>query len=64
MIPYPISTGLVPTRHSEQVLLEVLESAKNKLFVVSFVTYNIESVIKSLEKTVARAVQVNILLES
>ena len=57
-------TGLVPIRHTEQVLLEVIESAKEKLFIVSFVAYNIESVIKSLEKAVSRKVRIDILLES
>ncbi|MHB9068760.1 MAG: DISARM system phospholipase D-like protein DrmC [Sedimentisphaerales bacterium] len=57
-------TGLVPTRHTEQVLLEVIESANHKLFIVSFVAYNIESVIRSLEKAIARKVQTSVLLES
>lgn len=57
-------TGLVPIRHTEQVLLEVIDSAKEKLSIVSFVAYNIESIIKSLEKAAHRKVQINILLES
>jgi len=57
-------TGLVPTRHTEQVLLEVIESANNKLFMVSFVAYNIEIVINALEKAVAKGIRVDILLES
>lgn len=56
-------TGLVPIRHTEQVLLEVIDSAKKKLFLVSFVAYNIESIIRSLEKAIAREVQIDLLLE-
>jgi cardiolipin synthase A/B len=56
-------TGLVPTRHTEQVLLEVIDSAKNKLFVVSFVAYNIESIIRSLEKAMDRKVNISLLIE-
>lgn len=33
------STGKVPVRHTEQVLCEVIEAAKRRLFLVSFVAY-------------------------
>ncbi len=55
---------MIDTVYHRGVLLEVIESANNNLFVVSFVAYNIESVIKSLENAVVRAVQVDVLLES
>lgn len=57
-------TGLVPSRHTEQVLLEVVESARFSLFVVSFVAYDIDSVMKSFIDASARNVQLNVLLES
>lgn len=56
-------TDMIPTRHTEQVLLEVIDSAKDKLFIVSFVTYNIEQIIRSLEKASSKRVQISILLE-
>lgn len=56
-------TGIIPTRHTEQVLLEVIDSAKEKLFIVSFVAYNIEQILKSLENAISRRVQINFLLE-
>ena len=57
-------TGLVASRHTEQVLLEVIEYAKRRLFMVSFISYNIESVKTALQKAVCRNVKIDILLES
>jgi cardiolipin synthase A/B len=57
-------TGLVASRHTEQVLLEVISSAKSRLFIVSFVAYNIDSVKKALQDAVGRNVKIDILLES
>lgn len=57
-------TGLVASRHTEQVLMEVINSAKDRLFIVSFVAYNIETVMEALQKAIDRNVRVDILLES
>jgi len=57
-------TGLVASRHTEQVLLEVIGSARYRLFIVSFVAYNIDSIKKALRDAVGRNVEINILLES
>jgi phosphatidylserine/phosphatidylglycerophosphate/cardiolipin synthase-like enzyme len=58
------STGMVASRHTEQSLIEVISSARRKLFLVSFVAYNIESVSGSLRAAVERNVQVDVLFES
>lgn len=58
------SSNLVPIRHTEQVLKEVIESAKTKLFVVSFVAYDVPSIHSALNKAVERGVAVDILVES
>jgi phosphatidylserine/phosphatidylglycerophosphate/cardiolipin synthase-like enzyme len=58
------STGMVPVRHTEQVLCEVIESARNRLFIVSFVAYEVASITKALQDAVGRQVQVDVLLES
>lgn len=58
------STGMVPIRHTEQVLREIIESAKKRLFLVSFVAYEVDSIIRALRDAVDRQVQVNVLLES
>lgn len=58
------STGLVPVRHTEQVLCEVIDSSVQRLFIVSFVAYEVNSVISALNNAVGRNVRVEILLES
>lgn len=58
------SSNLVPIRHTEQVLKEVIESAKSKLFVVSFVAYDVPSIHAALNKAIERNVSVDILVES
>jgi phosphatidylserine/phosphatidylglycerophosphate/cardiolipin synthase-like enzyme len=57
------STGQVPVRHTEQVLCEVINFAKRRLFIVSFVAYQIDSIIKAIRDAIGRNVQINILLE-
>ncbi len=57
-------TDLVPTRNTEQVLCEVIDIAKHRLFLVSFVAYEVPRIIKSLREAIDRQVRVDILLES
>ncbi len=56
-------TGLVPSRHTEQVLLEVISSAKQRVRLMSFVVYDIDTVIKALQDAIAKSVRVDIFLE-
>lgn len=58
------STGQVPVRHTEQVLCEVIEAAKRRLFLVSFVAYEVDSIIQALRGAIGRKVQIDVLLES
>ena len=58
------STDQVPVRHTEQVLCEVIEAAKRRLFLVSFVAYEVDSVIRALRGAIGRQVQIGVLLES
>ncbi|MFH0725774.1 MAG: DISARM system phospholipase D-like protein DrmC [Pseudomonadota bacterium] len=58
------STGQVPVRHTEQVLCEVIDSAKRRLFLVSFVAYEVDSIIRALRAAIGRRVQIDVLLES
>ena len=58
------STGQVPVRHTEQVLCEVIEAAKRRLFLVSFVAYEVDSIIRALHGAIGRQVQIDVLLES
>jgi len=58
------STGQVPVRHTEQVLCEVINAAKRRLFLVSFVAYEVDSIIRALRGAIGRQVQIDVLLES
>ncbi len=58
------STDLVATRKTEQALLEVIDSAREELFVISFVAYGVPSISKALSEATARGVTVSMLLES
>ena len=58
------STGQVPVRHTEQALCEVIDSAKRRLFIVSFVAYEVASIIRALRSAIGRQVQIDVLLES
>jgi cardiolipin synthase len=57
-------TGLIPTRQTEQVMLEVIDSARSDLFLVTYVFYKVSSIVAALEAAVARRVAVSILVES
>ena len=57
------STGQIPVRHTEQVLCEVINYAKRRLFLVSFVAYEVSSIITDLRNAIGRQVQISILLE-
>jgi len=58
------STGLVPSRRTEQVLLEVISMAKRNLFLVSFIAYDIDDIMMALQDAIERNVRLHILLES
>jgi len=57
-------TGLIPTRRTEQVILEVIDSAKHDIFLVTYVFYKASSIVDALNAATSRGVDVNILLES
>jgi len=57
-------TGLIPTRRTEQVILEVIDSAKDEVFLVTYVFYRAAAVTDSLNAAVGRGVKARILLES
>ena len=57
------SSELVPTRKTEQALLQVIQGAQKRLFVTSFVAYKVSSIMSALEKATDRGVAVSILLE-
>ena len=58
------STSFVATRKTEQVLLDLICEATREIFIVSFVAYNWDIIIKELQNAVARGVDLKVLLEA
>src|SRR4051794_29212200 len=58
------TTPFVATRRTEQVLLDVIHRAKAELFIVSFVAYDVPSVVSAINAAVDRGVRTRILLEA
>jgi cardiolipin synthase len=58
------SSKLVATRKTEQALLQVIDAAKERLFMTSFVAYDVSSVMKALIRAIGRGVKVSMLLEA
>ena len=58
------TTPFVATRRTEQVLLDLIGHAQNDLFLVSFVAYEVSSIVDALNAATARGVAIQILLET
>lgn len=58
------TTRFVPTRRTEQVLLDLIASATKDLFLVSFAAYDVPGVVTALNDASSRAVRLRILLEA
>lgn len=58
------TTPFVATRRTEQVLLDLISHAKTDLFLVSFVAYDVSSVVDALNAAAARGVDIRVLLET
>lgn len=54
----------IPLRRTEQALIEVINSAKEELLIVSFAVYSIDSIIHALTEACNRNVAVKIILET
>lgn len=57
-------TPLVSVRRTEQVLLQVISEAKDSIFIVSFVAYDIDIIVEALNNVLDKGVEVCLLLES
>ena len=57
------SSELVATRKTEQVLLQVIDGARNRLFLTSFVAYKFSKIGSALNDALSRGISVSILLE-
>lgn len=58
------TTRFVPTRRTEQVLLDLIDSAESDLFLVSFVAYDVSSIVKAMNAAIDRGVALQVLLEA
>jgi cardiolipin synthase len=58
------SSKLIATWKTEQALLQVIDSAETRLFITSFVAYDIASIMKALKRAIDRGVQISMLLEA
>lgn len=58
------TTRFVPTRRTEQVLLDLIASATTDLFLVSFVAYDVHSVVTALNEAASRGVRPRVLIEA
>jgi phosphatidylserine/phosphatidylglycerophosphate/cardiolipin synthase-like enzyme len=58
------SSKLIATRKTEQALLQVIDAAKSRLFITSFVVYDVASIMKALERAIDRGVRISMLLEA
>jgi phosphatidylserine/phosphatidylglycerophosphate/cardiolipin synthase-like enzyme len=53
-----------PFRHTEQAILQVLDSAKERITLVSYAVYRIPHVRESLVRAAGRGVRINVILET
>lgn len=58
------TTRFVPTRRTEQVLLDLIADAHADLFLVSFVAYDVPSVVAAMNEAANRCVRLRVLLEA
>lgn len=58
------TTPFVATRRTDQVLLDLIRRAERELFLVSFVAYDVATVVDALNDATLRGVVVRFLLES
>lgn len=58
------TTPFVATRRTEQVLLDLIRKAKREIFIVSFVTYDVPSVVAALNDATDRGIDTRILVEA
>jgi RHS repeat-associated protein len=54
----------VPFRRTEQVILQVLDSARQRITLVSYAVYRIPHVCESLIKAAGRSVKINVIIET
>jgi phosphatidylserine/phosphatidylglycerophosphate/cardiolipin synthase-like enzyme len=56
--------GVVPLRRTEQVVLQVIGSASERLLVVSYAVFNVPRICEALVRAADRGVAINVVVES
>ncbi len=56
--------GVVPLRRTEQVVLQVIDSASQRLLVVSYAVFNVPRICEALIRAADRGVAINVIVES
>lgn len=56
--------GLIPLRQTQQAILQLIESAKVRITIVSYAVYNIPHICEALIKAANRGVQIIIIVET
>ena len=56
--------GVVPFRRTEQAILEVLDSAKQRITLVSYAVYSVPNICEALIRAARRGVQINVIVET
>lgn len=57
------TTELVPARRTEQALIQVINAARQRLFITSYVAYDVDSVARALKSVAERGVRIEFLVE-
>src|SRR5262249_54311208 len=58
------STNAHPLRRTEQAVLQVLDSARQRITLVSYAVYRIPNICEALVGAASRGVQINVILET
>jgi phosphatidylserine/phosphatidylglycerophosphate/cardiolipin synthase-like enzyme len=58
------TSGAVPLRRIEQVLIEMIRETKKELLIVSFAVYNIAKIVTEMEMAIARGAALTIVVET
>lgn len=58
------SSRLIATRKTEQALLQVIDAADHRLFMTSFVAYDVASIMAALKRASDKGVAISMLLEA
>ena len=56
--------GVVPLRRTEQVVLQVIDTASQRLLVVSYAVFNVPRICEALVRAADRGVAINVVVES